>query len=128
MAGVSNKFQDFENLEAWQKAIDLAVCIYETTKSFPKDELFSLTNQMRRASNSISANLAEGCGRYNYKEKLQFYKIANGSLLEVKSFCYLSKRLNYVDQDQLDDIMPLIVSCQKLISALIKSIRMKNEK
>ncbi len=113
--------------EAWQKAINLAVLVYDTTKAYPKDELFSLTNQMRRASSSISANLAEGCGRYNYKEKLQFYKIANGSLLEVKSFCYLSSRLKYIDDTQLDEVLALIVTCQKLISALIKSIRVKNE-
>lgn len=121
------KFQDFEVLEAWQKAIDLAVMIYTLTKKFPKDELFSLTNQMRRAASSISANLAEGCGRYNYKEKLQFYRIANGSLLEVKSFCYLSNRLEYIDNSQLKDTLRLILTCQKLTSALIRSVRIKNE-
>lgn len=119
--------QGFEQLEAWQHAIDLAVNIYHLTDMFPKSEIYSLTNQMRRASSSVSANLAEGYGRHGYKEKLQFYKIANGSLLEVKSFCYLAQRLEYISQKQLDTIMPSFVSLQKLINALIRSIREKHE-
>jgi len=118
---------NFEDLEAWQHAIDLAVLIYTLTKQFPKDELFSLTNQMRRASSSISANLAEGYGRHGYKEKLQFYKIANGSLLEVKSFCYLAQKLNYLSINEFNDIMPRFISTQRLINVLIRSIREKHE-
>jgi four helix bundle protein len=119
--------KNFEDLEAWQYAIELAVSIYNLTKQFPKDELFSLTNQMRRASSSISANLAEGYGRHGHKEKLQFYKIANGSLLEVKSFCYLAQRLNYISDEELSAIMPSFISTQKLINALIRSIRENHE-
>ncbi len=124
---MTKEIQSFEDLDAWKLSIDLAVEIYQTTKSFPKDELFSLTNQMRRASSSVSANIAEGCGRYNYKEKLQFYRIANGSLLEVKSFCYLSNRLAYISDEKLKSILDLILSCQKLTSALIKAVRVSNE-
>lgn len=115
--------QGFEQLEVWQKAIDLAVQIYKTTNSFPKSEIYSLTNQMRRASSSISANIAEGYGRHGYKEKLQFYKIANGSLLEIKSFCYLANKLEYITDEDLDLILSMIVPIQKLTNALIKSIR-----
>jgi four helix bundle protein len=119
--------RNFEDLEAWKQAIELAVEVYTLTKTYPKEEMFSLTNQMRRASSSISANLAEGCGRYNYKEKLQFYRIANGSLLEVKSFCYLSEKLGYINNEQLNKVLALILSCQKLISALIRGVRNKYE-
>jgi four helix bundle protein len=115
--------RNFEDLEAWKKAIELAVEVYKITKRYPKEEMFALTNQMRRASTSVSANLAEGCGRYNFKEKLQFYRIANGSLLEVKSFCYLSEKLEYMSTEQLKEILDLILSCQKLISALIRGVR-----
>ncbi|HRQ98134.1 MAG TPA: four helix bundle protein [Candidatus Saccharibacteria bacterium] len=115
--------QGFEQLEVWQKAIDLAVQIYKTTNSFPKSEIYSLTNQMHRASSSISANIAEGYGRHGYKEKLQFYKIANGSLLEIKSFCYLANKLEYITDEDLDLILSMIVPIQKLTNALIKSIR-----
>jgi four helix bundle protein len=119
---------NFEDLEAWQKAIDLAVTIYKLTNKLPKSELYALSNQMRRAIVSVSANLAEGYGRHNYKEKLQFYKIANGSLLEVKSFCYLAERLNYISSDELAEVLKQFITEQKLVNALIKSIREKNEK
>ena len=117
----------FEQLEAWKHAINLAVDIYKLTSTFPKSELYALTSQMRRAVSSISANLAEGYGRHGYKEKLQFYKIANGSLLEVKSFSYLAARLGYVSNDNLDELLLAFTSLQKLINALIRSIRNKNE-
>ncbi len=118
--------KNFEDLDAWQKAIDLAVYVYKATKTFPKSEQYSLTNQMRRAVASVSANLAEGFGRHSPKEKLQFYKIANGSLLEVKSFYYLANRLDYIDKSGLDDFLTLCVTTQKLINALIRSIREKH--
>jgi len=122
------KIAGFEQMEVWQDAINLAVSIYKITSSFPKSEIYSTTNQMRRASSSISANIAEGYGRYNHKEKLQFYKIANGSLLETKSFCYLSNRLDYISKDEMDSLLVDIVSLQKQISSLIRSIRDKYDK
>jgi four helix bundle protein len=125
--GNRDKTEGFEQLEVWQQAIDLAVTIYKVTDSFPKSEIYSLTNQMRRASSSVSANIAEGYGRHGYKEKLQFYKIANGSLLETKSFCYLATRLGYMDEKQLDEIIPLFVSVQKMTNAMIKSVKERNE-
>lgn len=117
----------FEELEAWQEAIELAVTIYKLTSTFPKSELYALTSQMRRAVSSVSANLAEGYGRHNHKEKLQFYKIANGSLLETKSFCYLAKRLDYISTNELDKVLVQFTTTQKLTNALIKSIREKHE-
>ncbi len=119
--------KNFEDLEVWQKAIDLAVEIYSITKTYPKEELYALSNQMRRAASSISANIAEGYGRYNIKEKTQFYKIANGSLLEVKSFCYLSHKLGYITVEELDTILLGIVPLQKQLNALIRAVGAKNE-
>ena len=119
--------KNFEDLEVWQKAIDLAVAIYGTTKTYPKDELYALTNQMRRAASSISANIAEGYGRYGIKEKTQFYKIANGSLLEVKSFCYLSQKLGYITIEELDTILLAILPLQIQLNALIRAVGAKNE-
>jgi four helix bundle protein len=119
--------KNFEDLEVWQKAIDLAVEIYSITKTYPKEELYALSNQMRRAASSISANIAEGYGRYNIKEKTQFYKITNGSLLEVKSFCYLSQKLGYITVEELDTILLGIVPLQKQLNALIRAVGAKNE-
>ncbi len=122
------KTEGFEQMEVWQDSIDLAVNIYKITSSFPKSEIYSITNQMRRASSSVSANLAEGYGRYNHKEKLQFYKIANGSLLETKSFFYLAQRLGHISNEDLDSLLVDFVSLQKQISSLVRSIREKHEK
>ncbi len=122
---VDRKINSFEDLEVWQKSQDLAVTIYKITKKFPSDEKFALTNQLRRAASSISANIAEGFGRRGVKEKLQFYAIAYGSLLEVKNFIYLSTKLDYIIANQQREIIDDIVSCQKLLNALMRSINAK---
>lgn len=124
---MGNWTNNFEDLEAWQYAVELAVAVYTITKSFPKDEQFAMTNQMRRAAYSVSANLAEGYGRHGVKEKIQFYKIANGSLLELKSFCYLANRIGYIDDSSLTNLIEQFLPTQKLINALIKSVRQKND-
>jgi four helix bundle protein len=113
----------FEDLEAWQEALDLSVSIYRTTKKFPSSEIYSLTNQMQRASSSVSANIAEGFSRYGTKEKLQFYRIAAGSLTELKSFCYLSQKIGYLDQEELSQLIDAVETTHKLINALIRSIK-----
>ena len=79
-----------QELEVWQKSMDLAVACYEATRSFPKEELFGLTSQIRRASSSMPANIAEGQGRQSTKEFLNFLSIARGSLKEVETHLILS--------------------------------------
>jgi four helix bundle protein len=86
----AKKFQD---LLVWQKAMELTVEIYRLTKSFPKEEAFGLTSQMRRAVISITSNVAEGFGRHGVREKDQFYAIARGSLYEVESQLYASQAI-----------------------------------
>ncbi|MBW3568517.1 four helix bundle protein [Candidatus Parcubacteria bacterium] len=117
------KIKSFEQLIAWQKSQDLAVNIYKITKNFPKEEQFALTNQIRRASTSISANIAEGFGRRTLQDKKHFYIIAYGSLLEVKNFVHLSLRLDYIDSHEAETIFELIVKCQKLVNALNGSLK-----
>jgi len=119
----SKKVESFEDLIVWQEAQDLAVYIYEITKSFPSDEVFAITNQLRRAANSISANIAEGFGRNTKKDKIHFYVMAYGSLLEVKNFLYLSNRLNYLANQDLEKILLQCTSCQKLINASKRSLQ-----
>lgn len=121
------KTQQFEDLEAWQNALDLAVATYRLTDTFPKSEIYSLTSQMRRASSSISANIAEGYGRHGVKEKLQFYRIASGSLTELKSFCYLSEKIGYISKIELEAILLSIISTHKLINGLIRSIKDRSD-
>ena len=85
----SIKIQSFEQLHAWQEAQTLAVFVYTIIKQFPKNEIFGLTSQIKRASSSVSANIAEGFGRRTIADKLHFYAIAYGSLLETKNFPHL---------------------------------------
>jgi four helix bundle protein len=86
----------FEKLEIWNLAIDLSVYVYGITQKFPPEEKFGLTNQIRRASNSISANIAEGVHRKSNKEKKRFLEIAYSSNLEVLSHSILASRLKYL--------------------------------
>ena len=119
----SSKVTSFEDLVVWQHAQDLAVSVYTLTKSFPNDELFAMTSQIRRAASSISANIAEGFGRQTSNDKAHFYTMAYGSLLEVKNFLYLANKLHYVNDDDLTSLLVQCTSCQKLINASKRSLR-----
>lgn len=118
-----DKIHNFEDLVVWQVSQSLAVDIYEITKEFPRDELFGITNQLRRAASSISANIAEGFGRSSVNDKAHFYTIAYGSLLETKNFLYLSEKLGFLDKEKLDALIEQSISCQKLINASKRSIK-----
>ena len=98
------KSQSFEQLIVWQKAHLYVLAIYKITKQYPKEELFCLVNQMRRAAASITANIAEGYAKSSSKDKLRFYNISQGSLEETRNFIILSKDLGYItlqDKEQL---------------------------
>ena len=89
----------FFDIKAWQKADDLAVEVYESTKSFPRHQLYSLTNQMQRAAVSVAANIAEGSGRRTLTDYIRFLYIAKGSLAELEYYIHLAKRLGYLSED-----------------------------
>lgn len=116
------KISRFEDLRVWQDAIDFAVLIYSSTKLFPKDEIYGLTSQMRRAASSISANIAEGFGRRSIKDKSHFYTMAYGSILEVKNFLHLSFRLEYIEENSVQNLLATALSIQKQLNALIRTI------
>lgn len=105
----------FTELKVWRDSIALAKDIYSLSANFPKDELYGLVNQIRRAIASVGANIAEGFGRNTQKEKIHFYYIARGSLLEVEHFLYLAKELGYLSQDDLDSNM---IKCENLLKSL----------
>ncbi|RWZ78953.1 MAG: four helix bundle protein [Candidatus Chaera renei] len=111
------KITSFESLTVWQETQLFAVEVYKATRTFPKEELFAITSQLRRAATSISANIAEGFGRTAVNDKVRFYTMAYGSLLEVKNFPYLSEKLGYLRKDRLDNLIEQSVACQKLINA-----------
>lgn len=112
----------FEKSIAWRKAQNLAVLVYRFTKKFPTEEKFGITNQLRRASSSVSANIAEGFGRRALNDKKHFYTMAYGSLLETKNFVYLAEKLSYLEASEVEELLDLVVDCQKLINGLVRSL------
>lgn len=111
--------KEFTDLHAWQKAHELVIALYVHTKSFPKEELFSLTNQMRRAAVSITSNIAEGFGRQGYKEKIQFYYLAQGSLTELKNQLLIARDVQYLTEGPYNELNEKISTAHKLLQGLI---------
>jgi four helix bundle protein len=96
--------RDFSKIEAWQLADDLAVAVYGATREFPKEEIYGVTSQIRRAAVSVPANIAEGSGRESKKDYLHFLYIARGSLMETQYLIHLSGRLGYIDGTSLAEV------------------------
>ncbi len=112
----------FEKLDVWQKAIDLADLVYSKTKSFPSDERFGLTNQMRRAAVSISSNIAEGSARVSDADLARFVEIATGSLFEVVSESTVGKRQGYLSEDSFAAIYKAAQQQGRMLSGLRRTL------
>lgn len=113
--------KSFTDLEAWREAHRLTLSIYKSSKKFPKDELFGLVSQIRRAVISIESNIAEGFSRYHFKDRLNFYYQARGSIAEVQSQSITAKDLGYIDEIDLTGILDTSQKTQIILSGLIKS-------
>ncbi len=121
MGEMINSYQD---LKVWKKAMELVTDIYKVTRTFPNEELYGLTNQLRRAAVSVPANIAEGWGRGTTKGYIQFLRIARGSLLEVETPMTISHNLGYVNaQDLQEQILQKIIEISKMMNALINSLK-----
>lgn len=112
------RLYSFEKLDVWQKARKLTVDIYQATKQFPKEELFGLTSQIRRATISISSNIAEGSSRNSGKEQARYIEIAYGSLLEVLNQLILACDLEYIPTTLLDQLRPKIEEIGNKLNSL----------
>lgn len=117
------KIKSFTDLITWQKAHQLVLSIYIVTKSYPKEEIYSLVDQMRRCAISITSNIAEGFSRKSYKEKVQFYSMALGSSTELQNQLLVSKDVGYIDSEKFQEIAIQTVEVNKLINGLIKGSR-----
>lgn len=117
----SIKITDFFQLNAWKISHELVIEIYKITKNFPPEEKYAIIDQMRRAVTSISANIAEGFGRFHYNDRIHFYHQSRGSVKEVQDFLLISKDLNYINAEQLKPLWELSKSSEKLINGLIRS-------
>ena len=113
----------FEKLDVWQKSRVLAIEIYTVTKSFPADEKFGLTSQIRRATISISSNIAEGSTRLSTRDKSRFYEIAYGSLIEVLNQLIISQDLQYLIPDDFSRLKAQIDEISRMLLALHKSAK-----
>jgi four helix bundle protein len=116
------KISNFFELDAWKKAHQFVLGIYGATQDFPKEELFGITSQLRRAASSISANIAEGFSRYHYNDKIRFYLNARGSVSEVQSFLFLSRDLGYLGEVDFKKLFLESEEVGKLINGLIRAI------
>lgn len=116
---MNSPIRDFTDLNVWKEGHKLVLMIYKITKDFPRTETYSLVDQMRRAVASITANIAEGFGRQGYKEKVQFYYFAQGSLIELKNFIIIAKDVNYLKQVEFEALMNQANLTHKLLQGLI---------
>jgi four helix bundle protein len=114
--------QSFRDLEVWKVAMDLAAECYRGTKGFPKDELFGMTSQIRRAAASVPANIAEGHGRQSTKEFLNFLSIARGSLMEVETHLLLAHRVSLLNEATVNQLLTLSERVSQMISRLRQSL------
>ncbi len=126
MTEIKTKIQSFTDLTTWQKGHELVLVIYKTTEAFPSKEIFGITNQMRRASVSVTSNIAEGFSRRSNKEKAQFYYMALGSLTELQSQLIIVRDIEYLGEDNFDKISKQTIIVSKLINGLIKSLGILN--
>ena len=116
------KVRTYQELVVWQKAMDLVVAVYEQTRAFPKEEMYGLTNQLRRASVSVPSNIAEGQGRNSTKQFRHFLSIAYGSLQEVETQLLIARRLQYLTAEQSDPLLAQCAEVGRLINGLLRSL------
>jgi four helix bundle protein len=114
--------KDFRQLKVWEKAHNLTLRIYGVTRTFPKEELYGLTSQMRRASSSIAANIAEGCGRKTDADFCRFLVVALGSATELEYHLLLSHDLKLLIDVEYDSLQQELTETKKMLNAFIKRL------
>ncbi|WP_414541641.1 four helix bundle protein [Nostoc sp. CCY0012] len=126
----SNEIRSYQDLKVWQEGMNLAEACYEITMTFPKEELYGMTSQIRRASASIPANIAEGYGREYRSEYIQFLRIAQGSLKELETHLLLSSRgkIALTDTQSASVILKQCELVGRLLRALIRALQKKGSK
>jgi four helix bundle protein len=115
--------QDFKKLVIWQKAHLLAVAVYQATAKFPREEIYGLTSQIRRASVSIPSNIAEGCGREGNAEFNRFLQIASGSTRELEYQLLLAHELTYLEDQNYESLDIQVSEIRKMLITLIKKLK-----
>ena len=114
--------EDFKNLKVWVKAHQLTLSVYECTRKFPREEIFGLTSQIRRAAASVGANIAEGCGRRSDPEMKRFVQIARGSANEVEYHLMLARDLQFLTVEEFKDLKAKTLEIQRMLAALTQRL------
>lgn len=119
----NQKIKNFTDLEVWRQAHQLVLEIYKTTKLFPREETYSLVDQMRRAVISISSNIAEGFSRQSYSKKVHFYSISQGSLTELQNQLIVARDINYLRKEKFEKIFEQSVNVNKILNGLLRKTK-----
>ena len=119
--------RNYSDLIVWQKAMDLVELIYKATAQFPREEIYGLTNQLRRAAVSVPSNIAEGQGRGSANDFRRFLSISYGSLREVETQVLISQRLHFLTDAQADRVMNLTAEVGRLINGLTNSLEVSRQ-
>jgi four helix bundle protein len=115
--------RNYEDLEVWQRAHALTIRVYRVTDCFPRSEMFGLTSQIRRASNSIGANLAEGCGRWSDAEVARYVQIVMGSASELQNHLLLARDLRFLPPTDHSSVLDDVTSVRQMLTALLQKLR-----
>src|SRR5947208_10871141 len=120
--------RDYTKIEAWRLADDLTVAVYERTRLFPREEIYGLTSQLRRAAYSVPANIVEGSSRESKRDYLHFLYISRGSLSETQYFIHLSRRLGYLSPEVADNLHVQTKQAFACLHGLIKAVEKESGK
>lgn len=119
---------DFRKLEVWQKGIDLSLEIYKITRDFPKEEMYGLSDQLRRAAVSVPSNIAEGNARTSTKDYINFLNISIGSLLEIITQIEISFRLGYIKENDYKKVLTETEEINKMLSTIKRKLKTRIKK
>jgi four helix bundle protein len=125
---MKENIKSYTELDVWKKARELVKEIYLTTANYPQEEVFGLTNQMRRCAVSVPSNIAEGCGRNHTKDSIQFFFIARGSLYELETQIHLSSDLNFINKEELEKLLSQLLHSRKLLNGFIRYYQQLKDK
>jgi len=117
------RIDSYQQLEVWQKAVTLVTEVYQVTRTFPREEIYGLTSQLRRAAVSIPANIAEGWGRNTTRDYIQFLRVARGSLLELETHLVIAGNLEFIDPSAQERLGQRTQEINRMLNGLIKSVQ-----
>ena len=122
---MSEFVSSYRDLIVWQKSMHLVKCVYQATKQLPKEELYALTGQMRRASVSIPSNIAECAGRYNTKDYIHFLRIARGSNNELETQLLICEQLHYLSSEEVKSQLELCDEINRMLNSMLLKLKAK---